>query len=51
MEARFHRLVQGDLDAILEKYSEVSSQLADDFFAEFQIGLQKVIRNPKHCLR
>ncbi|MCW1921738.1 type II toxin-antitoxin system RelE/ParE family toxin [Luteolibacter arcticus] len=47
MELRFHRRVQGDLDAILEKYYQVSPELGDDFFAEFQIGVSKMRSHPK----
>lgn len=48
MEARFHRRVQLDLDEILRGYFEVSSQLGDDFFAEFQIGVEKARANPRY---
>ena len=48
MEARFHRRIQADLDGILDKYYDVSDQLGEDFFAEFQIGLEKAKENPKH---
>lgn len=47
MLARFHRRVQVDLNEILAKYSDVSEVLSDDFFAEFQIGVEKVCGNPK----
>jgi plasmid stabilization system protein ParE len=47
VEARFHRRVQADLDEILRKYYEVSHQLGDDFFAEFQIGIRKIVENPR----
>ena len=48
MEARFHRSVQGDLDAILRQYYRVSHQLGEDFFAEFQIGVRKALSNPQY---
>jgi len=48
VEIRFHRKVQTDLDKILDIYYDVSLQLSDDFFAEFQISLSKVVENPKH---
>ena len=48
MEARFHRRVQADLDGILKKYYQISPQLKDDFFAEFQIGISKAIENPRY---
>ena len=47
MELRFHRRVQADLDEVLDKYYGVSSELGDDFFAEFQIGIQKAKDHPK----
>ena len=47
MEVRFHRRVQGDLDEILKKYYEISRELGEDFFAEFQIGINKAIENPQ----
>ncbi len=47
MQARFHRLVQSDLKEILAKYYEVSDELAEDFFLEFQLGLRKACENPK----
>ena len=48
MEARFHRRVQADLDAVLSKYYGVSRQLGEDFFAEFQIGIKKAVGNPQY---
>jgi hypothetical protein len=48
VEARFHRRVQADLDAILAKYYGVSHQLGEDFFAEFQIGIRKAVENPRY---
>lgn len=47
MELRFHRKVQSDLNEILLKYREVSEELEDDFFAEFQTGLRKAAWNPR----
>ena len=47
MEPRFHRLVQKDLNEILDRYSEVSTQLADDFFAELKLGISKACENPR----
>ena len=47
VRVRFHKSVQTDLDEILEKYREVSDQLAEDFFTEFQTGLFKVAENPR----
>lgn len=47
MRVRFHRQVQADLDSILEKYDEISPQLAEEFFGEFQAGLLKVAENPR----
>lgn len=47
METRFHRRVQADLNEILGKYESISEQLADDFFAEFRIGIEKACANPK----
>lgn len=47
VDVRFHRLVQSDLNGILDKYYEISDQLGDDFFAEFGVGLEKVCRNPR----
>ena len=49
MEIRFHRRIQQDLDAILDRYHDVSTELADDFFAKFQSGLKRVERNPESC--
>ena len=48
MEARFHRRVQADLDGILKKYDQISPQLRDDFFAEFQVEIGKAIENPRY---
>lgn len=47
METRFHKRVQVDLDEILKRYYDISFQLGEDFFAEFQIGLAKVSENPR----
>src|SRR5262249_14161240 len=47
VEVRFHKSVQADLDEILRKYNEVSRQLGEDFFAEFQIGISKAVENPR----
>ena len=47
MDVRFHRRVQADLDEILKKYYEISRELGEDFFAEFQIGINKTIENPQ----
>ncbi|MBX3746288.1 MAG: type II toxin-antitoxin system RelE/ParE family toxin [Verrucomicrobiae bacterium] len=48
MEARFHRRVQSDLNGIIKRYDAVSTQLGDDFFAEFQVGLKRVLKEPRH---
>jgi len=34
------------LNEILERYHDLSNQLEEDFFAEFQIGIQKALANP-----
>ena len=47
MEIRFHKGVQVDLNEILKRYYDISLQLGEDFFAEFQIGLTKVSENPR----
>lgn len=47
MEARFHKLVQADLNKILRDYSRISSQLEDDFHDEFMAELEKAIANPQ----
>lgn len=47
MAVRFHRRVQNDLNGILEKYSAVSEQLSDDFWAEFQAGIMKARAHPQ----
>ena len=47
MDARFHRRVQSDLNAILERYFAVSDHLGDDFFAEFTAGVAKALANPQ----
>lgn len=47
MSARFHRRVQTDLNEILAQYYAISEQLGEDFFAEFQIGVQKACSNPQ----
>lgn len=47
MQVRFHRRVQADLNEILSKYGDVSEKLGDDFFAEFQVSLRRVLSNPK----
>ena len=47
LKLRFHRRVQADLDEILRKYYEVSHRLGDDFFAEFRIGISRVVENPR----
>ncbi|MFT4175773.1 MAG: type II toxin-antitoxin system RelE/ParE family toxin [Luteolibacter sp.] len=49
MEIDFHRLVQQDLEQILEKYDAISEQLAEDFLAEFRIGIDKISRHPQFC--
>jgi plasmid stabilization system protein ParE len=46
VEVRFHRRVQADLNEILGKYYEISNQLAEDFFAEFEIGIRNAAVNP-----
>ena len=48
MEARFHKRVQLDLDEILLRYYEISPQLGDDFFAEFEMGIRNAEANPKY---
>jgi len=48
VEAKFHRRVRADLDAILASYYSVSRQLGDDFYAEFQIGVRKAVGNPQY---
>jgi hypothetical protein len=45
--ARFHRRVQVDLDEILASYFAVSERLGNDFFAEFQIGVQRACATPR----
>lgn len=35
------RSVRNDLNEILGKYDSISEQLADDFFAEFRIGIER----------
>jgi len=47
VEVKLHQRVQFDLDEILKKYQKISPPLADDFFAEFQVALHNVARNPK----
>ena len=47
MEIRFHRRVHADLKEILGKYYDISHQLGEDFFAEFQVGLSKAVENPQ----
>ena len=47
MEIRFHRRLQHDLNEALGRYYEISEALGDDFFAEFQIGLAKLGKNPR----
>ena len=47
MKVKFHRRVQVDLNEVFRKYHEVSAQLAEDFFAEFQISLSKAAENPR----
>jgi hypothetical protein len=48
VEVRFHRRVRGDLDAILSSYYGVSRELGEDFFAEFQIGIRKMVEHPRY---
>lgn len=48
MELKFHRRVQHDLNEALDRYFEISEALGEDFFAEFQIGLAKVCKNPRY---
>lgn len=48
MELRFHRKVQIDLNEALGYYSKISGILAEDFFAEFRIGLSRVHKNPRY---
>ena len=47
MEARFHKLVQADLNKILQDYSQISSQLEDDFYDEFMAEIGKAVANPQ----
>lgn len=47
MEARFHRLVQTDLNKILRDYSLISSQLEDDFYDELMEELAKAVASPQ----
>ena len=47
VEVKLHKRVQADLDAILKRYYEVSRQLGDDFFVEFQVGVKKAVENPR----
>ena len=47
MEARFHKLVQTDLNKILRDYSEISPQLEDNFYEEFMGELEKAVANPQ----
>jgi len=47
VEVRFHRRVHADLKEILGKYYDISHQLGEDFFAEFQVGLAKAVENPR----
>lgn len=47
MIASYHRRVRADLNEILAKYDAISDDLGDDFFAEFQIGIQKACSNPR----
>ena len=47
MLAKYHRRLQTDLNGILAKYDAVSTQLADDFFAEFKIGIEKACAHPR----
>jgi plasmid stabilization system protein ParE len=47
VEARFHKLVQADLNKILRDYSQISSQLEDDFYEEFMGELEKAVANPQ----
>jgi hypothetical protein len=39
--------VQADLRGILAKYDEIAEKLGEDFFAEFQRGVQKIGENPR----
>jgi plasmid stabilization system protein ParE len=48
VEVRYHRRVQADLNEILERYHDLSNRLGEDFFAEFQIGIQKALANPQY---
>ena len=48
MEIRFHKRVRIDLKEILSKYDSISETLGDDFYAEFQVGLGRVRRNPRY---
>ena len=47
MELRFHKRVQEDLNEILVKYYDISHQLGEDFYAEFQVGVSRVVENPR----
>jgi len=46
VEASFLRLVQADLNRILEDYFSISDSLGDDFYEEFMAGLRKAISEP-----
>jgi len=47
VEVKFHRCVHADLKEISEKYYEISHQLGEDFFAEFQAGFSQAVENPR----
>ena len=47
MRLSFHPLVQKDINSILRRYDSISPKLGDQFFAELNVALDSVLRNPQ----
>lgn len=44
----FHPLIRADLADALRHYDQISRQLGDDFWTEFQESCLRIEANPKH---
>jgi plasmid stabilization system protein ParE len=42
----FNRKVQYDLNATIQYYQQISEQLADKFFEEFNLSIERILKNP-----
>jgi plasmid stabilization system protein ParE len=46
MKAGYHPDVQADVNRVLRRYDEVSDRLADEFWEELQLFIQKAAEHP-----